>query len=374
MRKSKLIKILAKKKKRRKNKVKIFDLKIFAVFVVAAVFLVIIISKTEPSESPSNEIKDSVLEDNGALFSIREEYKLPSFLIGAFELSDEEIEYPIAVAIDNLDESRPQAGLARAAVVYETLAEGDITRFLAIFSSDDEAESIGPVRSARPYHLELAAEHGALFVHSGGSPEALGLLRSAAYSLINLDEFANGQYFWRSRKRVAPHNLYTSLENLRGALAKRKKYEIRELSPWLWSEILDNVESHERVSKVTIPFSKKKAYEVVWIFDEDRGVWQRYYSGELSRMDDGSVIEVTNLVIQFANMRVVDDEGRRKIDLIGSGKAFLFRDGVEIPAKWEKSSVKARTRFYGIDGRELAFAPGKVWISIVARGTELSFE
>jgi len=40
---------------------------------------------------------------------------------------------PIAIMIENHADSRPPSGLSRADVVYEAVAEGGITRFLAIF-------------------------------------------------------------------------------------------------------------------------------------------------------------------------------------------------------------------------------------------------
>ena len=54
----------------------------------------------------------------------------------------------VAVMINNHPAARPQSGLNKADIVYEVLAEGDVTRFLAIFQSE-QPDSVGPVRSAR---------------------------------------------------------------------------------------------------------------------------------------------------------------------------------------------------------------------------------
>ena len=61
-----------------------------------------------------------------------------------------------SVMIDNTTEVRPQSGLDQAMVVYEALAEGSITRLLAIFSLADLPDTLGPIRSARPYYLSWA--------------------------------------------------------------------------------------------------------------------------------------------------------------------------------------------------------------------------
>ncbi|MDK2599385.1 DUF3048 domain-containing protein [Bacillus stercoris] len=55
---------------------------------------------------------------------------------------------PVAVVVNNHPKARPQSGLSKADIVIEALAEGQITRFLAIFQSQ-MPETVGPVRSAR---------------------------------------------------------------------------------------------------------------------------------------------------------------------------------------------------------------------------------
>ena len=62
------------------------------------------------------------------------------------------------VMIENSSDSRPQSGLKKAGVVYETVAEGGITRFIALYQHD-KPELIGPVRSLRIYYLDWAAPY-----------------------------------------------------------------------------------------------------------------------------------------------------------------------------------------------------------------------
>ena len=62
---------------------------------------------------------------------------------------------PITAVIENHEESRPQSGLSFADVVYEAVAEGGITRFLAVFYCGVSVEDvrIAPIRSARVYFV-----------------------------------------------------------------------------------------------------------------------------------------------------------------------------------------------------------------------------
>jgi len=78
---------------------------------------------------------------------------------------------PLSVMVENSEGARPQSGLDKANIVYEVLAEGGITRLLAIYY-DQDAEEVGPIRSARPYFVSKSLEHQAIYVHVGGSEEA----------------------------------------------------------------------------------------------------------------------------------------------------------------------------------------------------------
>ncbi|MCK9906278.1 DUF3048 domain-containing protein, partial [Frankia sp. Cpl3] len=50
---------------------------------------------------------------------------------------------PVMVMINNLKAARPQSGLDKADIVYELLAEGEVTRFLAVYHSQ-KPKVIGP--------------------------------------------------------------------------------------------------------------------------------------------------------------------------------------------------------------------------------------
>ena len=84
---------------------------------------------------------------------------------------------PVALMIDDHPDARPQSGLSLADVVWHAPAEGGIPRYLAIYQSHLRKDLIGPIRSARVYFVLWAAEWNALYGHSGGSPQALALLR-----------------------------------------------------------------------------------------------------------------------------------------------------------------------------------------------------
>ena len=70
--------------------------------------------------------------------------------------------HPLAIMIENHPQARPQIGLTSASIVYETLAEGGITRFMGIFGPTLPT-TVGPVRSARTYYVDWAEEYNAYY-------------------------------------------------------------------------------------------------------------------------------------------------------------------------------------------------------------------
>lgn len=116
-----------------------------------------------------------------------------------------------AVMIENSVDARPQSGLTDADMVYEAVAEGGITRLVALFQ-EGQAPLIGPIRSARPYYVEIARTFDASFVHAGGSDDGLAKIKELGIKDMSAFE-SNGTYD-RVDYRAAPHNLYSTSAKL----------------------------------------------------------------------------------------------------------------------------------------------------------------
>ncbi len=113
------------------------------------------------------------------------------------------VKRPVAVMIDNHYKARPQSGLSEAEIVYEILAEGRITRYMAVFQLN-EPEKLGPVRSARSYYIDKALEYDPLYVHVGGSPQAFDDV--VRLQMADMDGLASGA-FWRKQTQKKCHTM-----------------------------------------------------------------------------------------------------------------------------------------------------------------------
>lgn len=268
---------------------------------------------------------------------------------------------PWAVMIDNHVAARPQAALEHAAVVYEAVAEGGVTRLLAVFDPTVKAPRIGPVRSARPYFAAWAAEYGALYVHSGGSPEALESL--ARMDIINVEEISTaGGYFWRDQQRVAPHNLYTSADRLRQFSADRGVGTVAEFMAWPRKDDAPFADRPDSGRAIKIKFSTP-AFAVTYRYQRESNRYARWQGTAPHRTADGVELAASTVVVQHVNAVVTDSVGRREVGTQRGGSAEVYTDGVARPGRWQVR--EGRTQWLSGDGTPLTFNAGPTWVEVV---------
>ncbi len=282
----------------------------------------------------------------------------------AVSSTDQQIPEVLGVMIDNHPDARPEAGLSQARVVYEAPVEGGLTRYFALFNAGQVVAKVGPIRSARPYFLDWLAEYGrSSYWHSGGSPEALDLIKQ--YSVWDVNEFFFGPYFWRSSDREAPHNLYTNSEKWK-TLVAGTPHDLSAWSGWNFSSVLPASVSSSEVTDLRI-----KLFGVGWSYDSDLKRYVRLLNNKLLFDEAGQKILADTVVVQFVDTDIIDEEGRRTITTVGEGEARFLRDGRMVRATWRKTDRTGRTRYYDTNGTELLFKPGQIWIEVIPQNTTI---
>jgi hypothetical protein len=312
---------------------------------------------------------------------------------------------PLTVMIENHQDSRPQSGLSKSDVVYEAVAEGGITRFLAVFYCDSAAYeiTIGPVRSARIYYLDFAQEYGdyPLYTHVGGGNDfdgsgkthkearALEKIASLGWRLYNdLDQSSIGfPYFWRDYERLGhpvatEHTVYTTNLKLLKVAEERGLTNVdkdgvswnKNFIPWQFKEDAQEAQRGNK-SPVFNFWSGYGEYEVKWEYDPTTNSYKRINGGQPQKdRNNEETIAVKNVVVQFTVERGPVDENKHLLyQTTGSGKALIFQDGNVIKANWTKKESKSRTKYQDEKGKEITFNPGRVWIEIVPAGKEVVY-
>lgn len=280
---------------------------------------------------------------------------------------------PLAVVIENMSSTRPQSGLSQARVVYETLAEGGITRLLALFPSGADAEKIGPVRSVRHYLVDWAEEYGSPIVHAGGSP--LGLSQITRDHVPDVNGISHAwKYFWRDRTVPAPHNLFTNSDQLRRAVQEMNLPTQAQFEAWTFEDGVKSDLGRALTRTVTVDISSA-AYAVRFEYDQTSNAYLRFNGGQPHR-DRGTdeQLRVENVVIQFVQPPTsLGAKGRIDLETEGQGRALIFRNGGVHEGTWKKSGVAERTRWVSGDGSALALNRGATWIVVVPNDRTVAY-
>lgn len=269
---------------------------------------------------------------------------------------------PLAIMVNNAPAARPQSGLSGADIVYEVIAEGGVTRFVSIFHSHAEEPKIGPIRSIRPYMIEIGESYHGVLVHAGASNDAYAILQRQHKE--DLDEITNaGSYFWRDKSRKAPHNLYSNVEKLLEGAAKRN-YDTEDTDvPGYSFRGEDDVIEGEPANSVEIKF-QLDSYKVTYKYDSDTRLYQRYINGEPHiDLETGEILTAANVVVMGADHKVLDDVGRLAVDLDLGGEAVLFQRGQAIQGQWIHRADDV-IRFVK-DNVEVPFVPGTTYFNVV---------
>jgi hypothetical protein len=270
---------------------------------------------------------------------------------------------PVAVMVNNFHAARPQSGLSSADVVYELLAEGDITRFLAIFQSNIP-EKIGPVRSARDYYIDLANGYHALFICHGNSPKAKEMMDAGVIDSINGLVY-DGTLFKRDNTRKAPHNSYILREGIEKGVVKKHYSYKEQVTPLDFShEALKFDMSWEKKSEVFIKYSYNPDNNVTYKYIEANKQFQRIQNGVVAtdRLN-GKQLQIKNILVLEAGTKVIDNHGRRSVDLKSGGKGYIFIEGMTKSIVWK--NVNGRIIPFDSAGNEIELSPGQTWINFV---------
>ncbi len=343
---------------------------VFALFLLVFIIILIFLNNIFSQESLNKTFVPDLIKENNQLVSSESDCQDCSINPLTGEIQEEYFGYPLAVVIDNNIDARPPSGINKADIVYEVPVEGGITRYLAVFNSVLEIDKIGPIRSARPYILDFSEELSSLFVHCGGSPQAL--MQIAQNDIFNMNEFYNGDYFYRDRNKPVPHNIYTDSESLRKYLQDNKKEDL-DISSWKFkvSSYEEEVDVGNLSQVIDIDYLAN-AHKVEWVYDWQEQNYVRHLNEVLHEDDKGNKIRAKNIIIRQVESEVLDEKLRLAINTKGEGEAVICAEAVCKKGKWKKEDSNSRTYYY-VDGKEFIFEPGNFWIEVVDQEVDFSY-
>jgi len=285
----------------------------------------------------------------------------------------------LAVKIGNDPSSRPQSGLDQADVVYEEMAEGGITRYMALYQCQ-EAPLIGPVRSVRWDDWNILQQYGhAILAYSGGIDPWMAAAASTPWIYNadgSIDPTANAYYRYNSSSLPAslgaPYNYYTSTKALWALFPDAK------MPPPVAFQFSTKVPTRATlIVSASVPFSS--ASPVVWQWSRTVKQWLRFYDTTPDNDPAGQQLHTTNIVIEMVQTRrgPYNESGPNSPDVesltTGTGVAYVLREGKVVKGTWTRRSGYNITRFAYPNGKPITLEPGTTWVELVPDSIAVSF-
>ena len=288
---------------------------------------------------------------------------------------------PVAVKISNYPrEIRPQWGLSVADQVFEYYHEGGLTRFHAIFYGNDVSEA-GPIRSARFPDDQLIQAYKSVFAFGSADYRVRNLLFSSSYAdrLASVSDKPCPPDVNYPTCRIDPNqwnHLMTDTSILSQHFTEQGVSNSRQYLDGLRFNKTAPSDG-ETGNSLIVRFSSDDYHK--WVYDVATGKYQRYHdaatdsgNGEtyellMDRYND-QVVAADNVVVLFAPYSFYSRQPEMiQINLIGFGKALVFRDGQAYSANWARVNSEEIISVTYEDGSRFPLKPGNTWFEIVGQ-------
>jgi hypothetical protein len=273
----------------------------------------------------------------------------------------------LVVKIDDAADARPQAGINEADVVFEEQVEGGLTRFAAVYQSND-ASPVGPVRSARSTDINIAsALNRPLFAYSGANKVFLALLRTAP--LIDVGFDSQPSDYRTDPQRKAPENLMSKTP----ALFAHATADTGP-PPSLFSyRGEDKPATGAGIAPAAHALVKFGHTQVVYDWDRLTG-WRRTQDNSAHIDAVGHQVTPANVIVQFVEYTdtgLKDPAGAPVpvANLVGQGEAWLLSGGQVVKGTWNRLSSTSTTRFTDSAAAPFQLAPGTTWVELAPVGS-----
>lgn len=272
----------------------------------------------------------------------------------------------LVVKIDDTTQAHPQVGLEDADVVYIEQVEGGLTRLAAIFSSVIP-QRIGPVRSARISDIDILAQFGRVaFAYSGAQRKLLPVIAAA-----NLQDMGaqrqSPTIFTTDPNRIPPYAMILRADLLMEKIvANNFQIDSAKDVGYKFGELPEGGAPTEKV----VMHWPAATYSATWSKEESR--WLLSHNNSVNYAESGVVLGPTTFVIQMVS--IIPSEYKDKVggvtplsQTVGTGKAYVLRNGQKFVTTWNRPSAEAGTTFTFSDRTIMNFDPGQIWIALTDR-------
>jgi hypothetical protein len=280
---------------------------------------------------------------------------------------------PIVVKVENLPrEHRPQFGLTSADIVYEYYTEEGTTRFAAVYYGQD-GTPVGPIRSARFFDTNVVQMYKALFVFGYADYRVMNALWASDFSdRLIVEGPASSPALYRSsdlllvdtsRIKDILHNYYAdnNSQNLEGMFFQMQTPTGGSLTNTV--TVRYSAAIYDRWTYDIVSHTYLRAVDAANAYTPD----QEQYT-PLTDRNNGQQISANNVVVLYVPISYVVHTDTTEIvnmSLVGSGTAYIFRDGQGYQVTWYRPSASAVLTLTNPDGTLFPFRPGVTWFEVI---------
>lgn len=272
----------------------------------------------------------------------------------------------LVVKIDDTSQAHPQIGLEDADLVYIEQVEGGLTRLAAVFSSMIP-QRVGPIRSARISDIDLLSQFGRVgFAYSGAQRKLLPVIKSA--NLLDLGaQHESSSLYMTDPTRTPPYAMVLRADLLMKMVAEKNLgIESAKDIGFVFGK---KNSGGTPVAKVVMHWPAA-TYSANWSNTEKRWLLSHNNAPDLS--ENGFQLGPTTLIIQMVS--ITPSQYRDKLGgvtplshTIGSGKAYVLRDGELFAGSWKRQTTESGTTFSLPSGDPINLAAGQIWIALTDR-------
>lgn len=288
---------------------------------------------------------------------------------------------PIAVMIDNEEESFPHYGTTQADIVYElinTTRIDRLTRLMCIYKDWGDIQKIGNIRSAQPTNIVLAAEFNAVLCHDGGPWFNDEYFEQEKYA----DHFT-GVFSKDHSIRDNIYEMYILYGDLDNAFANSiisptysetysdydKKFKFTD-----YGTVVDLKTQAAEVSdvvEVVLPFYHNKS---TLRYNGQTEKYEYYEYGKLyQEAEDSAPLAFDNVILQSTQIYKMDDNGYLRYYFQRSEKncGYYITKGQCIPIYWDRDFDTDIVHYYSDESytQEIQINTGKTYIALVPNDT-----
>ena len=272
----------------------------------------------------------------------------------------------LVVKLDDTTQAHPQVGLEDADIVYIEQVEGGLTRLAAVFSSTIP-QRIGPVRSARISDIDILSQFGRVaFAYSGAQRKLLAVIAAANLQDLGAQR-QSPTIYTTDPNRIPPYAMILRADLLMEKIVE-KNYAI-DSAKNVGFEFGDLPEGGVPTETAVMHWPAAR-YSATWSDDQAR--WLLSHNTSVNYAESGVVLGPTTLVIQMVS--ITPSEYKDKVggvtpfsQTVGTGKAYVLRDGQRFVTTWNRASSETGTTFTLPDGSVMQFDPGQIWIALTDR-------